>query len=827
MLRSTASGARPVLRCRSGAPSPSSWLVRRPSTYALGTHAIGWFSSLPRVYPSPAPVHRPASTAARPRPARSSPLSPPPPSTLPTTAHDSPEQQRTRVDIKLRPYQVDCIRAVLDELERGEFSRLGVSAPTGSGKTAIFTSLISHLPPLVHPGTGETATRVLIIVNSIQLATQTAGAVKRAYPHLIVDVEQGRSLASGLADVTVCTYQTLARSSFSRLEKFIPEHYKAVIVDEAHHAAAPSYLEILARFDSHVEHALGTAGGGAGLVEANEIAPAPRDERGDNNADDEAAVAGDFFPPADASSDADAVSDSLLPAAAPIPAQLDSLGRVRVPLLAFTATWGRADGLALGKVFEKIVWHGEWLSMIKGRWLSQLEFTTVHLGAALDMATIDISSATGEFNTASLARAVDKREVNELAVDAWFENAADRRSTLVFAINIPHVVSITNTFRERGIDARFVYEGTKQKDREEIYRAFKAGEFPVLVNCGILTEGADFPAIDCVLLARPTRSQNLFLQMLGRGLRLSPDTGKENCLVIDLIGQSAELGVVCTPTLFGIDPTTVIEARSTQQLEELAAEQLAAQPELAPPPASDFSRRHSVSYRHCTAFDLVAQLDADGKEEYIPVSRLSRLAWVGCGDVWILQLMGLGYAKVTRDGEGFHSLLYLRLPAWLHASGSGPRYSAPVPLASHSNFPILLRTTDAAILNHPELADIGTSLTRFAPWRRAPASASQRNYILKKLLTTEERAAGISDIEGVWVGQPWKDRVPVDEALTRGTASDIISRLSHGGLGFWKKERRALVREDKREERQRERLEKRLEKARARVQSRVVAQEDA
>lgn len=66
---------------------------------------------------------------------------------------------------------------------------------------------------------------------------------------------------------------------------------------------------------------------------------------------------------------------------------------------------------------------------------------------------------------------------------------ADRRSTLVFAVSVAHVVSLTNAFRERGVDARFVYEGTKQKERDELYCAFKAGEFAVLVNCGILTEG--------------------------------------------------------------------------------------------------------------------------------------------------------------------------------------------------------------------------------------------------------------------------------------------------------------------------------------------------
>jgi ATP-dependent helicase IRC3 len=150
---------------------------------------------------------------------------------------------------------------------------LGVSAPTGeqpshrtiypqtnlfsyagSGKTAIFTSLIRYLPPLIHPTTGESATRVLIIVNSIQLATQTAEVVRRTYPEMSVEVEQGNKKATGLAQVTVATYQvrlhsshaplppflqltpslqTLSRGEASRLDKFDPDYFKAVIVDEA------------------------------------------------------------------------------------------------------------------------------------------------------------------------------------------------------------------------------------------------------------------------------------------------------------------------------------------------------------------------------------------------------------------------------------------------------------------------------------------------------------------------------------------------------------------------------------------------------------------
>lgn len=138
------------------------------------------------------------------------------------------------------------------------------------------------------------------------------------------------------------------------------------------------------------------------------------------------------------------------------------------------------------------------------------------------------------------------------------EHVGTRRSTLVFAVNIDHITSLTAAFRELGIDARPIHMGTNPALRRSTLAAFRAQEFPVLVNCGILTEGADFPGIDCVLLARPTKSVTLFLQMLGRGLRKSEKTGKVDCLVLDLVGNSTQ-GIVCTPTLFGIDPDTVIE----------------------------------------------------------------------------------------------------------------------------------------------------------------------------------------------------------------------------------------------------------------------------
>lgn len=105
----------------------------------------------------------------------------------------------------LRPYQEHCIDACIEALDSGS-SRIGVSLPTGSGKTTVFISLLARLSP---PAINLEATRSLIIVNNIELARQSAIQVARLFPKWSVEIEQGsRYRSSGVADVYV--YITLA-----------------------------------------------------------------------------------------------------------------------------------------------------------------------------------------------------------------------------------------------------------------------------------------------------------------------------------------------------------------------------------------------------------------------------------------------------------------------------------------------------------------------------------------------------------------------------------------------------------------------------------------
>lgn len=130
------------------------------------------------------------------------------------------------------------------------------------------------------------------------------------------------------------------------------------------------------------------------------------------------------------------------------------------------------------------------------------------------------------------------------------------------------------------------------------------------------------------------------------------------------------------------------------------------------------------------------------------------------------------------------------------------RYRSPQEIALHPDLAILLRTVDAYVKQHSEFSDL--SLGRYAPWRMGPPSPAQRKFILQKALSPEERAEGQTTIDGVWIGRPWDERVDVmdpegGDAFTKGQACDIITRVKYGGLGYWKKQKKELVREAKRE----------------------------
>ena len=112
------------------------------------------------------------------------------------------------------------------------------------------------------------------------------------------------------------------------------------------------------------------------------------------------------------------------------------------------------------------------------------------------------------------------------------------KSTIVFCPSVSTAMrlnSLTN-----GISSAFVSGETKPKERKQLLKDFRSGKIRVLFNCEVLTTGFDHPALDCIVLARPTKSLNLYNQMIGRGTRITE--GKTHCTVFDITGTVKHLG---------------------------------------------------------------------------------------------------------------------------------------------------------------------------------------------------------------------------------------------------------------------------------------------
>lgn len=144
----------------------------------------------------------------------------------------------------------------------------------------------------------------------------------------------------------------------------------------------------------------------------------------------------------------------------------------------------------------------------------------------------------GDFDEGELAIVCDRPELIQQIVQKWKTLAYGRR-TIAFAVNVIHSQHLCEAFQAAGVRAAHVDGSTPVKVRNQIYQKLVDGEILVLSSCQVLTEGFDVCSVSAVLLCRPTASKALHFQMIGRGLRLSPETNKRDLVVIDQAGNIA------------------------------------------------------------------------------------------------------------------------------------------------------------------------------------------------------------------------------------------------------------------------------------------------
>ncbi|WWC60024.1 uncharacterized protein I303_102587 [Kwoniella dejecticola CBS 10117] len=490
-----------------------------------------------------------------------------------------------------------------------------------------------------------------------------------------IEVEQDNNVASGIADVTIASVQTL--SDGSRLRKFNPACYGLVLLDEAHHAASPSWLDILYHFHGYI----------------------------DNSSEFECR------------------------------AIVNPSHEHQTTIIGFSATFQRMDRRNLKKAFGDIIHHAK-------------------------------KSSKGDYKIADLLRKVNTHEVNDLVVRMYKEKAANRKTTLVFCISLEHVADLKRAFIDGGVDARSVTGLMPTNERSRFLSDFGNDVFPVLLNVGVCTEGTDIPQCDCVILARPTKSPNLLVQMIGRCLRPSPSTDKTDCLVIDIVDNQSEIGSLdVIPDLWA----AILEP----QKENVGMK-------IPRPPLYQKNDDHAADDFKITYIEVHDPFGLND-DEINTVMKASKNAWVSCGrDHWVLTVIGKGYITVTRSaGIGqWKSVWQACRPFPPNTASDNQLFnrSPPRTVCQSTDLVECLTRSDEFVREHTD-PDLYLQAARTASWRDHPTSETA----IKALLECNGAKLGKVSLEEL------RDKIVIVHGktyrvggLTKGQVSSWLCAIFHG-----------------------------------------------
>ena len=399
--------------------------------------------------------------------------------------------------LPLRPYQRDALDSVTEILTK--VRRPAIVLPTGGGKTVVFAHMAKEWLD-ANPGQ-----RIMILVHTDELVQQAHAKVLAIAPHLDVGIVKA-TRRDVRADVIVASVQSL-RSAARRAEI---RHVGLIIVDECHHATAKTYRAILEHY-------------GCLIGDLNTFALAPGTE---------------------------------------------------VPAVGFTATLARGDGGPLGEVWQDVAYQRDIAWMVRKRYLVPPR------GKAVEVPDFDLSSVRtsgkdfregdlGDALVDSLAPQVVAKAYNvyaqnrcpecleaieqlhedsgEWVVPSYCPNEACGTSTgagrtgIAFFPTVASAYVFAEAFNEEGIKTEVVHGTLPTEERRAILSRLESGVTQVVCNCMVLTEGFDSPRVSCIVVGRPTKSKPLYIQMVGRGLRVDPSQPYEaqDCLILAVTPEAA------------------------------------------------------------------------------------------------------------------------------------------------------------------------------------------------------------------------------------------------------------------------------------------------
>jgi superfamily II DNA or RNA helicase len=402
---------------------------------------------------------------------------------------------------------------------------------------------------------------------------------------------------------------------------------------------------------------------------------------------------------------------------------LGVLTRLRVfepdgpPLLGVTATPSRSDKTELGDVFEHLTYERTILQMIMDGYLADVRGIKVEV-PGLNLSAI--RTVGGDYNAKQLSYVMNIDGALDAVVEAVQTYAPERKS-LVFAVDVKHAKALAERFQAAGMACAAVDGGMPAEERASILEAFAQNRLRILVNCQILTEGYDQPDVDAVVIARPTRSQALYTQMVGRALRLHPS--KTDALVLDLTGASEDKSL-----------QTFTRLMKTQRKQNSHVVTLAG----ADADELPLGDGESVT-------EWLARVDETNRQKQEKAKQVAeainlfanraRYRWQQVQDVFAISFDDSRWAYLYRDGDEYWPVLELNNEKFM------PLHDRPVPLEYAQGIAEgFLQLLESKLIQ------------KDAEWRDAPMSPRQK-YVLDKY------------------------RIRYDDTWNRGMAADALAKV--------------------------------------------------
>jgi superfamily II DNA or RNA helicase len=383
--------------------------------------------------------------------------------------------------LKARDYQMECIRAIHTRWDAGQFRPASV-LPTGAGKTVVFSHLAEEYL------TANPGKRVLVLSHTDELVGQAAAKMRQVAPHRTVGIVKAerREVSAQVISASVQSLRSKSRRDALR-------EVGLIIVDECHHAVAPTYRTILQHFGALPSPCSSCDGKGSGDAHGR-----CWDCQGTG---------------------------------------LYNGGQVTCRVAGFTATLVRGDKAKLSEVWEDVAYRKDIAFMIRRGYLLDVKGRRVVV-PDLDLGRVKTSG--GDYREGSLGEELERAMAPEVVAKAYLEHAADRQG-LIFAPTVETAYLFADAFNEQGIKTEVVHGALPRDERRAILARLADGTTQCVSNCMVLTEGFDNPKVSCAVIARPTKSSGLYQQMVGRVLRPDltlPVAERGHALILDVVGIS-------------------------------------------------------------------------------------------------------------------------------------------------------------------------------------------------------------------------------------------------------------------------------------------------